>query len=42
VYLKNGGALEKAAAMTNHICTTQLYDRIDEATLAEIERVRIC
>jgi len=29
VYLKNGGTLEKAAAMANHASTrtTQLYDR---------------
>jgi hypothetical protein len=35
-YLKNGGALEKAAAMANHVSTrtTQLYDRRrDEVTL---------
>jgi len=38
--LKNGGALEKAAAMTNHICTTQLYDRIDEATLGVASSMR--
>ena len=41
-YLKYGGALEKAAAMTNHIYTIQLHDRVDEVTLAEIERVGIC
>jgi hypothetical protein len=40
--LKYGGALEKAAAMTNHIYTIQLHDRVDEVTLAEIERVGIC
>ena len=43
-YLKNGGTLEKAAAMANHASTrtTQLYDRRqDEVTLDEIERVLI-
>ena len=43
-YLKNGGTLEKAAAMANHSSTrtTQLYDRRhDELTLDEIERVLI-
>lgn len=43
-YLKNGGTLEKAAAMANHASTrtTQLYDRRhDEVTLDEIERVTI-
>lgn len=43
-YLKNGGALETAAAMANHssIRTTQLYDRrSDQVSLDEIERVRI-
>ena len=43
-YLKNGGALETAAAMANHSSTrtTQLYDRRqDQITLDEIERVRI-
>lgn len=43
-YLKNGGTLEKAAAMANHSSTraTQLYDRrSDEVTLDEIERVLI-
>ena len=31
-YLKNGGTLEKAAAMGNHASTrtTQLYDRLSE------------
>ena len=41
-YLKNGGTLEKAAAMANHASTrtTQLYDRRqDEVSLAEIERI---
>jgi integrase/recombinase XerC len=41
-YLKNGGALENAAAMANHASTrtTQLYDRRrDEFTLDEIERI---
>ena len=43
-YLKNGGTLEKAAAMANHASTrtTQLYDRRhDELTLDEVERVAI-
>jgi site-specific recombinase XerD len=43
-YLKNGGTLEKAAAMANHSSTrtTQLYDRrSDEVTLDEVERVLI-
>ena len=43
-YLKNGGTLEKAAAMANHSSTrtTQLYDRrSDEVSLDEIERVVI-
>lgn len=43
-YLKNGGTLEKAAAMANHASTrtTQLYDRrLDEVTLDEVERVAI-
>ena len=43
-YLKNGGALETAAAMANHSSTrtTQLYDRrSDHVSLDEIERVRI-
>ena len=43
-YLKNGGTLEKAAAMANHASTrtTQLYDRrSDEVTLDEVERVVI-
>jgi site-specific recombinase XerD len=43
-YLKNGGTLEKAAAMANHASTrtTQLYDRRHEAvSLDEVERVLI-
>ena len=43
-YLKNGGTLERAAAMANHasIRTTQLYDRrSDEVSLDEVERVAI-
>jgi hypothetical protein len=43
-YLKNGGTLEKAAAMANHSSTrtTQLYDRrSDEVTLDEVERVAV-
>ena len=41
-YLKNGGALEKAAAMATHASTrtTQLYDRRrEELTLDEVERI---
>ena len=41
-YLKNGGTLEKAAAMANHASTrtTQLYDRRhDEISLDEVERI---
>jgi len=44
VYLKNGGTLEKAAAMANHASTrtTQLYDRRrDEMSLDEVERIRV-
>jgi site-specific recombinase XerD len=43
-YLKNGGTLEKAAAMANHSSTrtTQLYDRRrDEMSLDEVERIVI-
>jgi len=43
-YLKNGGTLEKAAAMANHASTrtTQLYDRrYDAVTLDDVERVVI-
>ena len=43
-YLKNGGTLEKAAAMANHASTrtTQLYDRrLDEMSLDEVERIRV-
>jgi site-specific recombinase XerD len=43
-YLKNGGTLERAAAMANHASTrtTQLYDRrSDDITLDEVERVLI-
>jgi len=43
-YLKNGGALENAAAMANHasIRTTQLYDRRqEEINLDEVERISI-
>ena len=43
-YLKNGGTLERAAAMANHSSTrtTQLYDRRrDELTLDEVERILI-
>jgi site-specific recombinase XerD len=43
-YLKNGGTLEKAAAMANHASTrtTQLYDRrSDEMNLDEVERILI-
>ena len=39
-YLKNGGTLEKAAAMANH--ATQLHDRrCDEFSLDEVERIVI-
>jgi len=44
VYLKNGGALEKAAQMANHASTrtTQLYDqRREELSLDEVERIRV-
>jgi integrase/recombinase XerC len=43
-YLKNGGTLEKAAAMANHSSTrtTQLYDRRgDETSLDDVELVVI-
>jgi len=43
-YLKNGGTLQKAAAMANHASTrtTQLYDRRhDEMSLDEVERIRV-
>src|SRR3954451_385004 len=43
-YLRNGGTLEKAAAMANHASTrtTQLYDRRrDEMSLDEVERIVI-
>ena len=43
-YLKNGGTLEKAAAMANHASTrtTQLYDRRrEEISLDEVERIRV-
>ncbi len=43
-YLKNGGTIERAAAMANHSSTrtTQLYDRRpDDVTLSEVERVLI-
>jgi len=43
-YLKNGGTLEKAAAMANHASTRtmQPYDRRrDEASLGEVERIVI-
>jgi site-specific recombinase XerC len=43
-YLKNGGTLEKAAAMANHASTrtTQLYDRRrDDLTLDEVEKIGI-
>lgn len=43
-YLKNGGTLEKAAAIANHSSTrtTQLYDRrSDDVNLDEIERILI-
>ena len=43
-YLRNGGTLEKVAAMANHVSTrtTQLYDRRrDEMSLDEVEKVVI-
>ncbi len=43
-YLKNGGMLEKAAAIANHASTrtTQLYDRRrDELSPDEVERIVI-
>lgn len=43
-YLKNGGTLERAAAMAVHEATrmTLLYDRrADDVTLDEVERVLI-
>ena len=43
-YLRNGGTLERAAAIANHASTrtTQLYDRrADEVNLDEIERILI-
>jgi site-specific recombinase XerD len=43
-YLKNGGTLEKAAAMADHASTptTWLYDRRrDEMGLDEVERILI-
>jgi integrase/recombinase XerC len=43
-HLKNGGTLEKAAAMANHDSTrtTQLFDRRRaELTLDEVERIGI-
>lgn len=43
-YLKNGGTLERAAAIASHASTrtTQLYDRrSDEVSLDEIERIVI-
>jgi hypothetical protein len=40
---KNGSTLEKAAAMANHASTRtmQLYDRRDEVSLDEVERIVI-
>ena len=43
-YLKNGGTIERAAAIAGHASTrtTQLYDRRpDDVTLDEIERIQI-
>jgi len=43
-YLKNGGALERAAQMANHASTrtTQLYDRrAEEVALDEVERILV-
>ncbi len=42
-YLSNGGTIETAARMANHVSTrtTQLYDRrIDAIVLSEVERIR--
>ncbi len=44
IYLKNGGTLENAGAMANHVSTrtTQLYDRRREAiSLDEVELIRV-
>jgi integrase/recombinase XerC len=43
-YLKNGGALERAAHMANHASprTTQLYDRRpDDISLDEVKRIGV-
>jgi integrase/recombinase XerC len=43
-YPKNGGTLEKAAAMANHASTrtTQLHDRRrDEVTLDDVEKIQV-
>ena len=43
-YLKNGGTIERAAAMATHASTrtTQLYDRRpDDVTIEDVERIRI-
>ena len=43
-YLKNGGTLENAAAMANHVSTrtTQLYDRRrDDISLEDVERIMV-
>jgi site-specific recombinase XerD len=43
-FLKNGAAIENAAAMANHASTktTQLYDRRrDDVSLDEVERISI-
>jgi integrase len=43
-YLKNGGTIERAAAIANHTSTrtTQLYDRRpDDVALDEIEKIQI-
>ena len=43
-YLKNGGTIERAAAMANHASTrtTQLYDRRpDDVTIEDVERIRL-
>jgi integrase len=43
-YVKNGGTLEKAAQMANHVSTrtTKLYDRrAEEVTLEEVERILV-
>lgn len=41
-YLKNGGTLEKAAAMASHASMRTTHDRRrDDASLDEVERILI-